>query len=215
MPFSLDRIWQRGRIICIIRPIRSKSKIFMPIKKYPIILNKNEVKKLLEAPSKTSLTGLRAKAILKITLNCGLRISEVVNLLMIDINLEFKELKIVDGKGGRDRILTIPESTAEILREWRRKKPESDWFFSTLKGKKLGARYLQKMVKRMVKKAGVDKRIHFHSLRHFFATEFYKQTKDIYLLSLILGHASIGTTTIYISLSGLEIKKGMAGFEEF
>lgn len=184
-------------------------------KKLPIILEQKEIQKLLDQPNKKSLIGLRNLAIMKIILNCGLRVSEVVNLKNKDIDLENGKLRIIEGKGGKDRDLATPETVKETLREWEKKKPQSFFFFSTFKGGKLSSRYLQQMIKRQALRAGLNKRITPHTLRHNYATFFYRQTKDIETLRLILGHESISTTTIYITLANTEVEKSMKTFLGF
>ena len=89
-------------------------------KKLPVVLEPEEVGKLLSIPNKRYITGIRNKAILALMANMGLRVSEVVNLKPGDLNLTKRKLRVVNGKGGVDRDLIIPEYTAEILREWKK-----------------------------------------------------------------------------------------------
>jgi len=186
----------------------------MAQKHLPIILERKEVEKLLDQPSKKSLTGIRNKAIMKIIANCGLRVSEITNLRTSEIDLETGKFRVVNGKGGKDRNLVIPPLTIEVLKDWQKKKPESDDFFPTLKGGQLGVRYLQQMIKRYALKAGISKRITPHSLRHFYATEHYRKERDIEALRQILGHESISTTTIYITLANIEVEESMKAVKE-
>ena len=187
----------------------------MPRKKLPVILEPEEVQNLLKQPNKRYSTGLRNKAIMSLMLHCGLRVSEVVNLRPGNINLTKGKLRVESGKGSRDRDLAIPEYLMDLLDNWGKKRPESNFFFSTLKGKKLSIRYLQQMVKRYGQKAAISKNISPHTLRHTYATQYYKQTKDIEALRRILGHADISTTTIYITLANIDIESGMKSFKEF
>jgi integrase/recombinase XerD len=184
-------------------------------KKLPIILNPQEVQKLLEQPRQKIRMGTRNFAIMKIILNCGLRISEAINLKATEIDLDNGKLKIVDGKGGKDRNLAIPEAIKENLKAWEKIKPKSEYFFPTKNGGKLGPRFLQLMIKRYSKSAKLNKNITPHSLRHIFATEFYRQTKDIETLRKILGHENISTTTIYITLANEEVEESMKRFKIF
>jgi len=148
-------------------------------------------------------------------LHCGLRISEVINLRPGNINLTKGKLRVENGKGNKDRDLAIPEYLTDLFDSWRKKRPLSDYFFSTLKGKKLSKRYLQQMVKRYAQKAGLNKSISPHTLRHTYATQYYKQTKDIETLRRILGHSDISTTTIYITLANIDVENGMKSFKGF
>ena len=144
--------------------------------KLPVILEPEEVQNLLKQPNKRYPTRLRNKAILSLMLNCGLRVSEVVNLRPSNINLTKSKLRVENGKGNRDRDLAIPEYLTDLFDSWRKKRPESNFFFSTLKGKKLSTRYLQQMVKRYGQKAGINKRISPHTLRHYVECYIMPQT---------------------------------------
>jgi integrase len=152
---------------------------------------------------------------MSLMLHCGLRISEVTGLRPGNINLTKGKLRVENGKGNKDRDLAIPEYLIDLLDSWRKKRPPSDYFFTTLKGKKLSKRYLQQMVKRYAQKAGLNKRISPHTLRHTYATQYYKQTKDIETLRRILGHSDISTTTIYITLANIDVENGMKSFKGF
>ena len=139
----------------------------MARKKLPTILESEEAQKLLKQPNKRYPTGLRNKAIMSLMLHCGLRLAEVTHLRPGNINLAKGKLRVVCGKGSKDRDLAIPEYLTDLFDSWRKKRPESNFFFSTLKGKKLSIRYLQQMVKRYAEKAGLSKRISPHTLRHY------------------------------------------------
>ena len=183
--------------------------------KLPIILECEEAQSLLKQPSKRYPTGIRNKAILSLMLYCGLRLSEVVNLRLTNINLTKGKLRVIAGKGKKDRDLAIPEYLIDLLHNWKNIRPESDYVFCTLKGKKLLPRYIQQMVGRYVKRAKIDKNITPHSLRHAYATYYYKQTKDIETLRRILGHSDISTTQIYVTLANIDVENGMKSFKEF
>ncbi|MBA7509693.1 Tyrosine recombinase XerD [subsurface metagenome] len=185
-------------------------------KKLPVVLETVEAERLLKMPNKRYLTGIRNKAIILVMLNMGLRVSEITNLRPGSINITSRKLRVVNGKEGVDRDLIITDGIGEILSEWKRRKPSNTkYFFTTLKGKKLSTRYLCDMIKRYGRKANIDKIISPHTLRHTFATEYYKQTKDIETLRRILGHADISTTTIYITLANIDVENGMKSFRGF
>ena len=170
----------------------------MPKHKLPVVLEPEEVQNLLKQPSKRYPTGLRNKVIISLMLHCDLRLSEVINLKPGNLNLTKGKLRVEGGKGEKDRDLAILDYLTDLLDTWRSIGPKSNYFFSTLKGRKLSDRYIQQMVKRYAQKAGIEKKISPHTLRHTYATEYYKQTKDIETLRRILGHSDISTTTIYI-----------------
>ena len=209
-------------------------------KKLPVILESEEVNKLLSIPNTRYVTSLRNKAMISLMVNCGLRISEIINLRPGDINLSKGNLRVIDGKYGVDRDIPIPENTINILKEWKKRKPDSDYFFSTVRNNKAGGTYIRKhkgktwivdyssnkgdqlkvrtvqsMIKNIASKARISKNVSPHTLRHTFATRYYRQTKDIETLRQILGHSDISTTSIYVTLANIDVVNGMKEFREF
>jgi len=188
--------------------------------KLPVVLDKKEVTSLLEIPNKRYKNGKRNKAILSLMVNTGLRVSEVSGLKNKDINIKEGKLRVINGKGSKDRDLTIGnKQTLELLREYNKIRPKGDYFFISLEqdntGKQLAIRYLQTMVKSYSLRAKIQKNVSPHSLRHTFATEFYRETKDIETLRKILGHSDISTTQIYITLANIDVEKAMNNFSGF
>ena len=185
-------------------------------RKLPVVLEMEEAARLLSIPNKRFVSGLRNKAILRLMLSMGLRVSEVVNLRPSDINLTLRKLRIVNGKGGVDRDIIIPEFIIDLLKEWKdRKQNGVSYFFTTYSGNKLSRVYIYNMVRNYTRRAAIDKDISPHTLRHTFGTNFYRQTKDIETLRKILGHAHIGTTQIYVTLANIDIEKAMNGFKDY
>ena len=183
-------------------------------KKLPVVLNDMELKKLIAIPNKRYYTGQRNKAMIVAMANLGLRVSEVVNLKKDNIDLTNRKLRVVNGKYSKDRDLIIGPVTAEVLREWDKRRKGGDYFFNTSKGKKLQTRYVQAMAARYAKRAGIKKKVTPHTLRHTFATNFYRQTKDIETLRSLLGHSDISTTQIYVTLANIDIENAMKSFRE-
>lgn len=184
-------------------------------RKLPVVLDIEEGNRLLKIPSTRYPTGIRNKAIISLMLNCGLRVSETVNIKPSDINITKGALRVVNGKGGKDRDLAMPEYTQELLKRWKDIRPKGTYFFSTLSGNRVSIRYIHSFISRYAKKAKIDKKISPHTLRHSYATEFYRRTKDIETLRKILGHSDISTTTIYITLANIEVEKSMRAFNGF
>ena len=117
-------------------------------KEVTVVLEPEEAQNLLRQPNKRYPTGLRNKSIMALMLNCGVRLSEVTPLRPGNINLTKGKLRVENGKGKKDRDLAIPEYLEDLLYKWQKARPQGDFFFSTLEGKKLSSRYLQQMVKR-------------------------------------------------------------------
>ena len=174
-------------------------------KKLPVVLELVEAERLIKQPNKRYPTGKRNIAIMKV--------SEITKLRPGNINLASQRLRVVNGKGGVDRDLIIPTALIDHIKAWKDiRSKNTDYFFTTLEGKQLSTRYLCDMIKRYGKRAKINKVISPHTLRHTFATEYYRQTKDIETLRRILGHADISTTQIYITLANIDVEKGMNGF---
>ena len=182
--------------------------------KLPVVLEVEEARKLLDVPNKRYPTGVRNKGMLSVMLNMGLRVSEVSNLKFKDMSINKKKLRVVNGKNSKDRDLIIPGYTLELLENWIKIRPNSGYFFSTLDGSKVNTRYIQDMVGRYRERSEIDKNVTPHTLRHTFATQFYRQTKDIETLRKILGHSDISTTQIYVTLANIDVENAMNGFKE-
>lgn len=196
-------------------------------KKLPVILEPEEVEKLLSIPDKRYLSGIRNKAVLFLMVNMGLRVSEVCNLKPRDINLTKRKLRVVQGKNGVDRDLIIPVYTAEVLKAWKDAKPKNtEYFFTTIrtrksgkfvtqKGNRLSARNINFMLKGYTRRADISKNVSPHTLRHTFATNFIRQNGNVMNLMKILGHADISTTQIYVTLANKDVENAMENFIEF
>jgi len=181
-------------------------------RKIPDVLTEEERIRLLKVPNKRYPTGIRNLAIMLTMLDCGLRSSEIVNLKMKNINLTTGEIKIVNGKGNVDRILWINGESLEVLKKWIQRKPESEFVFCTLKGAQIKDSYLRIFINRYGKRAGIQKHLHPHLLRHTFGTDLYRRTKNIRLVQESLGHADLSTTMIYTHIVNGELEEGMKGF---
>ena len=185
-------------------------------KTLPDILTDEEAKRIIEIPNKRYYTGLRNKAIITLMLNTGLRVSEITDLKTNSIDLNKRSLKVVNGKGHKDRNLIIPDKTAELLKQWTKKRTEGTghYLFNTGQGKQLSREYIFMMIKRYTTRAIINKNIYPHTLRHTFATNFYRQTKDIETLRKLLGHSDISTTQIYVTLANIDVENAMNNFRE-
>ena len=181
-------------------------------RKIPDTLNSEERKLLLNQPNIKAPTGLRDAVMMRLMINAGLRSSEVINLSNNDVDWTSGKIHIKQGKGNKDRIVWINEDDLEFLRKWKQIKPKSTLLFSTLKGKIINDRYLRAMVKRRAKNAGISKDVHPHMLRHSFATDLLKESKNIRLVQKALGHSHLSTTMIYTHVYDDELALAMKSF---
>jgi site-specific recombinase XerD len=155
---------------------------------------------------------------LHLMLNTGLRLAEVTALKWHDLNLTTGKLLIRQGKGSKDRTLWVAEGDIDRLRSWRERQEtvcdQSDHVFTTLQGQPLGHRYVQRMVKRYTAKAGIDKNISPHTLRHSFPTDLYRETSKIRLVQKVLGHSALSTTMIYTHTFDEEVESALKSFRQ-
>lgn len=182
-------------------------------RKIPVTLTIEEVNKLVKQPNKNVPTGLRNKAILSFIWDSGARVSDIIGLRPGNINVSNREAIIKNGKYDVDRNLLFSEHTVELLKKYKEARPKGKYFFCTLKGNKLDRVYLYNMIRRYAKRAGINKKIGLHTLRHSFALKFYKDSNhDLIRLQKILGHRNINTTEIYCYMDNTDIKEGLEAY---
>lgn len=185
-------------------------------KKLPVFLEEHERQALLAQPNPRYVTGQRNKMLIELILGIGTRLSETTDLEWKHVNLMTGKVFINEGKGKKDRVLWLPETTLKDLRAWRERQAtdigEVEHVFTTLKGDKVTNRYVQEMVKRYGRKAGIKKNLKPHVLRHTFATDFYRETGDILKTQKALGHDDISTTMIYTHIVDAELENSMKSF---
>ena len=177
------------------------SKIKMPKKdrKLPEILNKGEVKELIE-----NADNQKSRLIISMLYSTGLRVSELVNLKSEDINFNENTGWVRSGKGGKDRLFAISQQLGEDLQAYLKGR-DNAYLFS--RNKALTTRNIQKIVKNTKERAGINKKVTPHTLRHSFATHLLEQGTDIRVIQVMLGHSSLNTTQMYTHISTDQIKK--------
>lgn len=181
------------------------------MRKLPKVLTEQEIKSLLNTPNKRYRTGNTQYLLIRVALETGMRISELINLKRSDINTITGQFMIVQSKGNKDRVSIFQQETLqEIIKYWEKMNVESKYCFSNLNGGKLLDSNLRRSIKKLGIKSGID-RIHFHLLRHTALTRMYGSTKDIRLIQQIAGHCDISTTMIYTHISDVYIKEVLLG----
>lgn len=173
-------------------------------RKLPKTLDVDQVSALLDADA-NSILELRDVAMFELFYSSGLRLSELHELNLEDIDLHDKQLKVVKGKGGRSRLLPVGTKAISALQAWLKvRSPAMDRqenaVFTSVKGKRPGQRSIQLRLKQWCRKKGVTEAVHPHMLRHSFASHLLEASQDLRSVQELLGHENISTTQIYTHL---------------
>ncbi|MGD9385138.1 MAG: tyrosine recombinase XerC [Thioalkalispiraceae bacterium] len=170
-------------------------------RKLPRTLDVDQVQHLLTITETTPLA-LRDKAILELFYSSGLRLSELVNLNLEQLDLK-QGLVTVTGKGNKTRVLPIGKQAINALRAWLKvRNPEKrvDAVFLSQQGKRLSARGVQQRMRYWAQKQALPTQLHPHMLRHSFASHMLESSGDLRAVQELLGHTDINTTQIYTHL---------------
>lgn len=165
-------------------------------KKLPIVLSKDEIAMIINCTK-----NIKHKLLLALTYGSGMRVSEVVNVKVGDIDLKQLSIHVKDAKGGKDRVTVIPEKLSDDLKIIMSCKRPGEFLFESERGGKLTTRTAQLVFEKSLKSAGILKPATFHSLRHSFATHLLENGVDVRYIQKLLGHASISTTALYTKVT--------------
>ncbi|PIU02975.1 MAG: integrase [Candidatus Diapherotrites archaeon CG09_land_8_20_14_0_10_32_12] len=168
--------------------------------KLPEILSKEELEKMFKETK-----NIKHRAILYLLYYAGLRLLEVINLKWEDIDYPREIIHLKITKGGNERIIFLHKKIIEILTDLGKKK-EGHIFISE-RGHKYNKRTIEMIVKTVSKKAGINKRVTPHTLRHCFATHLLEAGADIRYIQQLLGHKNLQTTQIYTHIANRDINK--------
>ena len=159
----------------------------------PVVLSPEEVALLLAyAP------GLKYRAALSIAYGCGLRVSEIVNLKVTDIDSARMLIRVEQGKGRKDRYVMLSPDLLDLLRQWWRVKRPRGWLFPGQQpAQPITTRQLNRACHAAAQAAKLDKRVSMHTLRHSFATHLLERKTDIRVMQVLLGHRKLDTTAVY------------------
>ena len=181
--------------------------------KLPHVLSRDEIERLLETPDTHKPLGVRDAAMLELIYAAGLRVSELINLKLQDINLEAGFVRIF-GKGSKERIVPIGMHAREkinhylkTVRPMRLKQMSSPYLFIARAGKPMTRQGFWKLLRRYAILAGLSKKITPHSFRHSFASHLLEGGADLRAVQIMLGHVDISTTQIYTHVTREHLKK--------
>ena len=181
-------------------------------KSLPKSLSEEDIESLLAAPNLKKPSGLRDKAMLELLYACGLRVSELVNILLTEISLT-EGIVRVTGKGSKTRLVPMGEEAVDWIKKYINegrkdilKQQSSKYLFVTLRGKAMTRQAFWYLIKRYSILAKINKPMSPHILRHAFATHLINHGADLRVVQVLLGHSDISTTQIYTHVARERLK---------
>jgi len=182
-------------------------------KKLPNFLYPEEMISLLEAPNTKTPLGLRAKAMLEVIYGTGMRVTEIIRINLNDVDLEESEIRVF-GKGSKERIVVFGSHAARAMKEYLEKgRPallagnKNQAFFVGRRGTRMSTRQVERVIKFYAIKAGLQKKVTPHTLRHSFATHLLEGGADLRMVQELLGHVSLSTTQVYTHVTKERLKQ--------
>ena len=178
----------------------------------PHFLSEIETETLIVSNDASTSSGLRDRAIIELLYSAGLRVSELVNIKLSDLNFEDNQI-FITGKGDKSRISLFGVPAAKILKQYIEvgrieiAKNYSDYLFLNRFGDQLSTRSIQRLVKKAGVKANIQQSVYPHLLRHTFATHMLDNSADLRIVQHLLGHSSADTTQIYTSVAHKQQKE--------
>lgn len=170
------------------------------------LLSGAEVELLLRQCSRRAPTGVRNRALIATLWRCGLRLGEALALQPKDFDPDAGTLVVQRGKGGKRRVVGVDAGTAALVTRWlevrRGRGINGRTLFCSLRGLPMDQSYVRHLLPRLARKAGVERRVHAHGLRHAFAVELMRSGAPLYAVRDALGHANVRTTDTYLSRAG-------------
>ena len=180
-------------------------------KKLPKYLTINEVEKMLNAPDMSDKVGVRDAFILELLYVSGIRVSELVNIKISDVETSEMKIKIL-GKGSKERYVLYGSRCKYLLNKYMSVrnnflKYPNEYLILSKTGRKLNTREVRNIINRIKTKAGVDISISPHTFRHTFATHMLNEGADLRAVQELLGHENLSTTTIYTHLTNEKLRR--------
>ncbi|MBL7138090.1 MAG: tyrosine-type recombinase/integrase [Bacteroidales bacterium] len=165
-------------------------------RKLPLVLNEEEISRVIRMVS-----NIKHKAIIMITYSSGLRLSEVLNLQIKDIDGKRMQVFVRQSKGKKDRYTLLSKKALPVLREYIKKEKPKEWLFEGVKGGKYSESSMHSLVSAAYQRAGITKAVTVHTLRHCFGTHLLENGTDLRYIQALMGHASSKTTEIYTHIT--------------
>ena len=177
--------------------------------KLPVVIAKKDILKILQKANNT-----KHKSMIALTYSSGLRVGELIDLKIGDIDSSRMVVHVKSAKGNKDRIVPLSEKTLHMLRGYYKEFSPKHYLFEGQKGGKYSASSFNKLLKAATKRAGINKKITAHTLRHSYATHLLEKGTDIRVIQKLLGHNSIKTTMIYTQVAEPFILNVVSPFDD-
>jgi site-specific recombinase XerD len=178
-------------------------------KRLPVVLSVAEVARLLE-----QVTEFRYRVFCATLYGTGLRIGEACRIQTCDIDASRGVIHVRNAKGGRERLVGLKPGLLQLLRTyWLHERPAAPWLFASRKGNHFSGHPINTALADAAKRAGIEKRVTAHTLRHCFATHLIEEGTDLRVIQALLGHACIKSTTRYAQVSAGMIAKAKSPLE--
>ena len=197
----LDTLRRTDELEAVPRPKRER--------RLPVVLIREEVQRLFAV-----VKNLKHKALLMTAYDAGLRLSEILNLRIEDIDSERMVIRICQGKGKKDCYARLSPDLLKLLREyWRACRPETLLFPGACRHKLYDLFTPGQILKQLCRKAGITKRVSMHTLRHSFATHLLEAGTNLRVSQQLLGHSNIQTTCLYTHISIEKLREAPSPME--
>lgn len=170
-------------------------------KRLPVVLSKEEVERLI-----SHTRNIKHRAFLMVKYSAGLRMGEVLNLKVADIDSSRMQLRIIQAKGFKDRYAVLSPVTLDFLRMYFKIFRPKIFLFETQPGKSMAEKTAQSAFKKAMVRAGINKKTGIHSLRHSFATHLLEQGVSLPIIQQLLGHKSLRTTSVYLHVQKYSVE---------
>lgn len=179
-------------------------------KKLPDFLTRQEISRILALPDVSTKLGMRDKAMLELLYAAGLRVSELIQMKVLDFDAQVGILKVF-GKGAKERLIPIHHTAQDVLNRYLLNtrptfKPAEDYMFLNRSGKGLTRQGVWKLIKKFAQQAEIKHNVSPHTFRHSFATHLLEGGADLRTVQLLLGHADITATEIYTHVQAGRLK---------
>ena len=180
----------------------------------PEVLTEDDVEMLLDAPDITKPQGVRDRTMLEVLYACGLRVSELINLQLHQVNMRTGVLRVV-GKGNKERLVPFGEQAEEWLRKYfsdarpslLKECHDCSVLFVSNRGLGMTRQAFWHVIKRHARVVGIEKHLSPHTLRHAFATHLLNHGADLRVVQMLLGHSDLSTTQVYTHIAQARLQE--------